>query len=287
MPTGLPQRVTEPAADAGRTSLSHTTRFTTVEELERVSRAEAATLERRDFFIRTVAAVGMLSLVAAAAYALLRPPTADELHSQITAIANDPEADIRDARPLIDRFLEEHAADARAADIRDHDRRLDLDTLEKRARRRRDDDRAMMPLEREYRAAMAREDESPLACMAALEAILALHADDTVATPAADAAPEAQPALWLDLIHRQLDRLRPLADREREQDQARAAETLAEAADIAAEAAAATDDDARAALLERRRSLLTGIVEIYASRPHVMSEVAEARRLLAPPEATP
>jgi hypothetical protein len=173
------------------------------------------------------------------------------------------------------------------ADIRDHDRRLDLDTLEKRARRRRDDDRAMIPLEREYRAAMAREDESPLACMAALEAILALHADDTVATPAADAAPEAQPALWLDLIHRQLDRLRPLADREREQDQARAAETLAEAADIAAEAAAATDDDARAALLERRRALLTGIVEIYASRPHVMSEVAEARRLLAPPEATP
>lgn len=287
MPTGLPQRVTEPAADASRNSLSRTTRFTTVEELERVSRAEAATLERRDFFIRTVAAAGMISLVAAAAYALLRPPTADELHAQITAIANDPEADIRDARPLIDRFLEEHAADARAADIRDHDRRLDLDTLEKRARRRRDDDRAMIPLEREYRAAMAREDESPLACMAALEAILALHADDTVATPAADAAPEAQPALWLDLIHRQLDRLRPLADREREQDQARAAETLAEAADIAAEAAAATDDEARAALLERRRALLTGIVEIYASRPHVMSEVAEARALLAPPEATP
>ena len=285
--TSLPQRVTEPAADAGRTSLSRTTRFTTVEELERVSRAEAATLERRDFFIRTVAAVGMISLVAAAAYALLRPPTADELHAQIAAIANDPEADIRDARPLIDQFLEEHAADARATDIREHDRRLDLDTLEKRARRRRDDDRAMMPLEREYRAAMAREDESPLACVAALEATLALHADDAVATPADDAAPEAQPALWLDLVHRQLDRLRPLADREQEQDQTRAAETLAEAADIAAEAAAATDDDARAALLERRRALLTGIVEIYASRPHVMSEVAEARRLLAPPEATP
>jgi hypothetical protein len=106
---------------------------------------------------------------------------------------------------------EEHAADARVADIRDHDRRLDLDTLEKRARRRRDDDRAMMPLEREYRAAMARENESPLACMAALEAILALHADDVVATPAADAAPETQPALWLDLIRRPADRRAPTA----------------------------------------------------------------------------
>jgi len=285
--TSLPQRVTEPAPDASPATASRATRFTTVEELERVSRAEAAAQEKRDLVIRILAATGLCALVAAAAYALLRPPTADELHARIAAIANDPEADIRDARPLIDQFLEEHAADARATDIREHDRRLDLDTLEKRARRRRDDDRAMMPLEREYRAAMAREDESPLACVAALEAILALHADDAVATPAADAAPEAQPALWLDLVRRQLERLGPLADREREQDAAQAAETLTEAAALAAEAATATDDDARAALLERRRALLTGIVEIYASRPHVMSEVAEARRLLAPPEATP
>jgi len=285
--TSLPQRVTEPAPDASGATASRATRFTTVEELERVSRAEAAAQEKRDLVIRILAATGLCALVAAAAYALLRPPTADELHARIAAIANDPEADIRDARPLIDQFLEEHAADARATDIREHDRRLDLDTLEKRARRRRDDDRAMMPLEREYRAAMAREDESPLACVAALEATLALHADDAVATPAADAAPEAQPALWLDLVRRQLERLGPLADREREQDAAQAAETLTEAAALAAEAATATDDAARAALLERRRVLLTGIVEIYASRPHVMSEVAEARRLLAPPEATP
>jgi len=285
--TSLPQRVTEPAPEASGTTAPRATRFTTVEELDRVSRAEAAAQEHRDLVIRIAAAAGLFALVAAAAYALLRPPTADELHARIAAIANDPEADIRDARPLIDQFLEEHAADARATDIREHDRRLDLDTLEKRARRRRDDDRAMMPLEREYRAAMAREAESPLACVAALEAILALHADDALATPAADAAPEAQPALWLDLVRRQLERLGPLADRAREQDAAQAAETLAEAAALAAEAATATDDAARAALLERRRSLLTGIVEIYASRPHVMSEVAEARRLLAPPEATP
>lgn len=285
--TALPQRVTEPAPDASPATASRATRFTTVEELERVSRAEAAAQEHRDFVIRMLAAAGLLSLVAAAAYTMLRPPTADEVHARIAAIANDPEADIRDARPLIDRFLEEHAADARAADIGKLDRRLDLDTLERRARRRRDDDRAMMPLEREYRAAMAREDESPLACVAALDAILALHADEAVATPAADAAPEAQPALWLDLVRRQLERLGPLAAREREQDAAQAAETLTEAADLATEAATATDDDARAALLERRRSLLTGIVEIYGPRPHVAAAVDEARRLLAHPEATP
>lgn len=285
-PIGLPQRVTEPAVEAGQATASRATRFTTVEELERVSRAEAAAREHRDLVIRILTAAGLLALVAAAAYTLLRPPTADELHARIAAIANDPEADIRDARPLIDRFLTEHAADAKAADIGKLDRRLDLDTLEKRARRRRDDDRAMMPLEREYRAAMARQDESPLACVAALEAILALHTDDALATPAADAAPEAQPALWLDLVRRQLEQLGPLADREREQDAARAAETLAEAADLAAEAATATDDDTRATLLDRRRSLLTGIIEIYGPRPHVAAAVDEARRLLALPQPT-
>jgi len=286
-PTGLPQRVTVPATDAARAAASRVTRFTTVEELERVSRSEAASRDRHDFWIRTLASIGMLSLVVAAAYTLLRPPTADELHARIRAIADDPEADLRDARPLVDRFLAEHATDSRAAEIHVLDHRLDLDILEIRARRRRDDDRAMTPIEREYRAAMAREDESPLASTAALEAILTLHADDAIPTTAADAPPEARPALWLDLVRRQLDRLGPLADREREQDVARATETLAEAADHTTEAAAAADDDARAGLLERRRSLLTGIIEIYGSRPHVADEVAEARRLLSLPQPTP
>jgi hypothetical protein len=94
-----------------------------------------------------------------------------------------------------------------------------------------------------------------------------------------------------DRDHRQREahghRVEPLADREREQDVDRAAETLAEAADLAADAAVATDAAARDALLSRRRTLLSGVVEIYASRPHVAAAVAEARRLLSTPESTP
>ena len=287
-PTGLPKRATVPAHDGGQAPASRTTRFTTVEELERASRAEAAARDRRDLVIRIIAAVGLLSMVASVGYTLLRPPTADELHARIRAIADDASADLRDARPLIEQFLAEHGADPRAAGVRGLDRQLDLDSLEKRARRRRDDtDPALTPLEREYRSAMAREDESPLACAAALTAILALHADEATGPPAADAAPESQPGLWLDLVRRQLARVEPLADREREQDVDRAAETLAEAADLAADAAVATDAAARDALLSRRRALLTGVVEIYASRPHVAAAVAEARRLLSTPESTP
>ena len=285
---GLPQRVTVSAAAAGSPH-PRVNRFTTLEELNRTSREEAGARARQEFVLRSIAAASILALVVGAAYVLLRPPTADELHTRVRAIADADNADLRDARPLIEQFLERHGDDSRAAAIRELDRTLDLDSLEKRARRRRGDDDEMSPLEREYRAAMAREDESPLACVAALEAVLTLHESDpqTATSLPATAPPESQPALWLALVQRQIDRLEPQADREREQDVARAATVLAEAATLAVEAESADDPAVTSRLLERRRELLEGLVEIYASRPHVTEAVAEARSLLTPPTPTP
>ena len=285
---GLPQRVTVSAAAAGSPH-PRVNRFTTLEELHRTSREEAGARARQEFVLRSIAAASILALVVGAAYVLLRPPTADELHTRVRAIADAANADLRDARPLIERFLERHGDDSRAAAIRELDRTLDLDSLEKRARRRRSDDDEMSPLEREYRAAMAREDESPLACVAALEAVLTLHESDpqTATSLPATAPPESQPALWLALVQRQIDRLEPQADREREQDVARTATVLAEAATLAVEAESADDPAVTSRLLERRRELLEGLVEIYASRPHVTEAVAEARSLLTPPTPTP
>ena len=285
---GLPQRVTVSAAAAGSPH-PRVNRFTTLEELHRTSREEAGARARQEFVLRSIAAASILALVVGAAYVLLRPPTADELHTRVRAIADADNADLRDARPLIEQFLERHGDDSRAAAIRELDRTLDLDSLEKRARRRRSDDDEMSPLEREYRAAMAREDESPLACVAALEAVLTLHESDpqTATSLPATAPPESQPALWLALVQRQIDRLEPQADREREQDVARAATVLAEAATLAVEAESADDPAVTSRLLERRRELLEGLVEIYASRPHVTEAVAEARSLLTPPTPTP
>ena len=285
---GLPQRVTVSAAAAGSPH-PRVNRFTTLEELHRTSREEADARARQEFVLRSIAAASILALVVGAAYVLLRPPTADELHTRVRAIADAANADLRDARPLIEQFLERHGDDSRAAAIRELDRTLDLDSLEKRARRRRSDDDEMSPLEREYRAAMAREDESPLACVAALEAVLTLHESDpqTATNLPATAPPESQPALWLALVQRQIDRLEPQADREREQDVARAATVLAEAATLAVEAESADDPAVTSRLLERRRELLEGLVEIYASRPHVTRSVAEARSLLTPPTPTP
>jgi hypothetical protein len=53
------------------------------------------------------------------------------------------------------------------------------------------------------------------------------------------------------------------------------------------EAESADDPAVTSRLLERRRELLEGLVEIYASRPHVTRSVDEARSLLTPPTPSP
>lgn len=286
---GLARQPTEPdppraAADA-RPSVS---RFVTLEDLHRASREEARTRWWRDVAARVATGLVIAALIGGGGYALLRRPTADELHTRIMAIAGDSSADLRDARALIATFLGDHADDPRAAEVRDVAHTLDLDTLERRARRRRLDDRDITPLEREYRTAMAREPDGAAACIAALEAVLALHADQpTDAAAEASLEPEQRSSLWLDLIRRQLDRLRPRASRDREEDAARVAGVLAEAEELAAAAATADADDERLELLERRRNLLAGIIELYADRPHLAEPVERARTLLAEPPPVP
>jgi hypothetical protein len=229
--------------------------------------------------VRSVAATIGLGLLLAGAAVLLRPLSADELHARIMAIADDDAADLRDARPLIATFLDRHSADPRADAIRDLDRALDLDALERRSRRRPRPGRPVSPLERDYRAAIAREAEGPSACATALAGVLAVHAESS--DPA-----DPDHALWLALVRRQLDRLAPLVAAEHADDATRAAAALAEATDLMAEAAALTTDAAgdaasRDDLLTRRRAILEGLIEVYAERPHAADAVAEARRLLA------
>lgn len=263
-------------------------RFTTVEELHEAARRRAERTAWRDGVLRLLVAVALVAIIGAAGYALLRPATADQLHARIVAIAAEPAGDRRDARPMIDEFLDRFPQDPRAEEIRGLDHELELDALERRSRRRPRDQEVLDPLERDYRAAMDREPESPLACLAALEAILALH--DNGPPTAASATEATDGMLWLGLVRRQIGRIEPLAAKEREEDVARAAATLAQAAALASEAADETEAGPRADLLARRRQLLGGLVEMYASRPHVATAVADARRLLAadsPQPATP
>jgi hypothetical protein len=277
----------DPAGTAA--ARSGVSRFVTLEDLHRAARAEERSLWWRDTVARVATGLGIAALLGIGGYFLFRPPTADELHARIVAIDQDAGGDRRDARPLIAAFLASHGDDPRADEVRNVARTLDLDTLERRSRRRRGDDADLPTLEREYRAAMARESAGAATCIAALEAVLALHAEDA-ADPVTEAALplEQRASLWLDLIRRQIAKLEPRARADLEEDARRIEAAIDEAADLAAKAAASVDEAERGRLLDRRRDLLTGIVELYASRPHLDDAVARARSLLAEgPSAVP
>jgi serine/threonine-protein kinase len=275
----LAHRVTESDPAHAEQKRAATTRFTTVEDLDRSMREDASRQATRDAILKAIVGVVLVLGFAGFAYWLVRPLSADDLHARIMAIADDPSADLRDAKRSIDDFLVRFADDPRATKVRELDTTLDLDALERRARRRLPKSTVPRPLERDYRAAMARESESPLACMTALEAILALHKPSSEVPSTPD---DQEDVLWLALVRREIDRLKPVATQERTEDTARAAATLAEAASLAVQARTAAPPD-QPAILARRRELLTGFVEVYAGRPHVASAVAEAQRLLAAP----
>ncbi|MEY3205863.1 MAG: hypothetical protein RLZZ21_2194 [Planctomycetota bacterium] len=276
---GRAHQLTEPNRSGPLEDRASRNRFTTLEQLHRTTQAQAIRAQRREWLVRGLAATVIGGLVVAGASLLFRQPTADELHARIMAIAADDEADLRDAGSLIDLFLERHAADPRAEHVRALDQTLELDALERRVRRRPLGGRPLPPIERDYRAALEREPESPAACAALLEALLTVHghtADPTI--------PAADHDLWLALARRQLEQLQPLVARERAEDTARAKATLDQAAALA-KAAAAAEPTKRQALLAKRTDLLESIVEIYGERPHMAEIVTRTKQLLA--DSTP
>lgn len=272
---GGAQQATEPSGSGPAAERRLRNRFTTLEELHRASRSQAARAQRREWLVRGVAAAVIGGGVVVVGSMLARKPTADELYARIKAIADDSEADLRDAGAAIDVFLERHGSDPRAAEVRNLDRTLELDALERRARRRPIGGRPLSPIERDYRAALERESESPAACATLLQALLTVHAQ------AADPGmPAADHALWLALARRQLERLQPLVVREQAEDMARAKAALDQAAALA-KAATTADPAQRTVIQTRRHKLLQSIVDMYGERPHMADTVATTKQLLA------
>jgi serine/threonine-protein kinase len=269
---------------AAATVVEHTprTRFTTVADLDREARERQARAGAAEQRWQAVAALVTLGMFAAGGFMLLRQPTVDELYARIDAVraATAEGADLRDAQPDISRFLERFPHDPRAGQVQALARSIALDALEKRARRRILGGRTPAPLERDYRAAMEREAESPSACRGALEALVSLHQAATTNQPAA-APPGDDPTLWIDLARRQIERLAPLAAREQAEDTRRIAEIFRQAESLSAEAARAVGGQ-QETLLGRRRALLEGVIDLYETRPHAATAVATARKMLAP-----
>ena len=259
-------------------------RFTTVAELDRAASEQAARARAAEQRWQAVAALITLGLLAAGGYLLFKPPTVDELYGRIEAAqaAAKDGGDLRDALPDIERFIDRFPDDPRAGQVRTLARSLAIDALEKRARRRPLGGKTPSPLERDYRAAMEREPESPSGCRDALEALIAVHHATAGKTAPATARLADDPTLWIDLARRQIERLGPLAAKEQAEDAKRIAELFRQADALAADAAK-TVGGQQETLLARRRALLESIVDLYASRPHAASAVAMAKDMLATP----
>ncbi len=250
---------------------SERNRFTTVAEFEQT----AAAKQRREQFWQALwqglTAAVVLATLAGGGWLLMKPLSTDQVYDRIMAIATDEHGDLRDARSEIDLFLDKHASDPRAEQIRELKRTLELDVLERRARRRVRNDKELTPFEREYRAAMTNEENGPSACVKSLEAMLAVHGTD----PSDDESKR-----WLDLTRRKVEQLRPQALAEQRDDGKRIGELLAEAQSLAARADIAQDNDARKMFASQRRAILENLVEVYAKRPHAAEAVAFAKREL-------
>jgi len=269
----------EPQAAAATTRVDGTARgrHTTLAELDRADRARRARDEARETLWQRVLASAIAAAVLGGGWWLLQPPSADALYGRIKEVSTADDRDLRDAAETIRRFLTLYPDDPRGGEVASLDRTIAIDRLERRTRRKARTGRLLSPLERDYRAAMAREEESPSACVEALQALVALEP-----LPGSGVEGEDE-TLWADLARRQIARLSPLALEERQQDMTRIDEALAAAARLGADAAAAVDPSRRDSLLAERRALLEGLVGTYAGRPHAEEALRGVRALLAEP----
>jgi predicted protein tyrosine phosphatase len=257
-------------------------------DLEKADRERQSRDQTRKTWLQTAMAITIAVAVLGGGWMLLRPPTADTLYAQIKAVTNDDDGDLRDADVSIQRFLTDFPHDPRAGEVAGFERTIALDRLERRARRKVRGDRPLSPVERDYRAAMAREQESPSDCVDALTALLTLHAKTDVEAPAGPRPGgdiEDDPTLWIALAHRQIARLTPLAIDEQQEDGRRIEAILSQAETLRTEAAAVPAT--AAAPLAKRRRLLESAIQTYAGRPHAKPLLGRVTDLLAEPDDPP
>lgn len=274
-----------------------TTRFTTIADMERAEAKRASRLARQQGVVSGIIGIVIATLLLGGGWWILQPPSADLLYARIMTVADDEEADLRDAEPLIREFLDRYPSDPRGDEIRGYARSIDVESLARRARRdARRRGGGIDAIERDYRTAMNLEASSPTACIAALEAVAVLHGLLPGGSVDGEGISRAEASLiarnWQTLIEQEIQRLERLAQQERMEDEQRLKRLFEQAAELAASAKHVGGGDhqvdaegaaRRADLLARRAAILRGIVLLYAERPHAASAVAVAKHLLDEP----
>jgi len=226
------------------------------------------------------------TLLIGGGWLLLQPPSADLLYARIMTVAENDEADLRDAEPLIVEFLDRYPNDSRAETVAGYAASIEVAALARQARRdTRRRGQGIDAIERDYRTAMALEELSAAACLEALKAVAVLHdfaigGDTTIGRPSvAEASVVAR--RWQTLIQQEIERLSPLAKQEQVADRQLLATLLEEVETLLQQAKDESSPDKRRQRLAKREALLRGIITLYSQRPHAADAVATARELLA------
>ena len=253
-------------------------RFVTVEESDRAAHQKNVQHQWRRIRIDTLVTAVTVFLVIGIAYWIIRPRTADELFQTITLETQKSQPDLRRIRPELDQFLTRYPADERAAVVGSLQQQLRVNILEAKMRRRVLGSRDVPAIERDYRAALAREPESPSAALSAMQAVRTVYAKHPY-LPAEDVSAEDKQT-WFSLIERQIARLEQTARKERVEDLERAESVLDEASQQYAEAVESLDPDTVQREIGQSRLLLQSLIETYGDRPHTTEIVAAAKSLL-------
>jgi hypothetical protein len=133
-------------------------------------------------------------------------------------------------------------------------------------------------IERDYRAALARETESPSAALSAMQALATVYANKTAAPNDSLSAEDKE--TWFGLIERQIKRLQSSAKKERNEDVERAKNVLSQASQVYAEAVKMEDTKAAEQQINQSGLLLQSLIETYGDRPHTSDIVDTAKSLL-------
>ena len=259
-PQSAPTQVTPPPAAPPAREPAPTSRFTSVEEeLARERRQQADSWWT--VAARLLLLVGALGLLAAGAWYLMRPRSADELYAQIQqAAANAGPENLRQVEAEISEFLTRFPNDPRQAEIAAYHEQLELQRAERRLRlvaRLAGAGAELSPLERTYVEAIRQADSHPEQAIAQLAALTALHEEQEDLTRAQQQC--------LALARRQLARLRVEVGRRAEEHLAMLDDRLARAEQL------------RATEPEQAARIWRAIVELYADKPWARDAVQQAR----------
>ena len=250
-------------------------RFITVEEFDRAAKKESKRNRwkqvRVDTLVTTVAVFLFISVV----WWIIKPKTADQLYQTIKLEKQAQTPDLRRIRVELDEFLKRFPNDDRASVVRSLQHQLRVNILEAKMRRRVLGSRAIPAIERDYRAAIAREAESPSAALLAMQAVQTVYAQKANLADGNLSVEDKE--TWLTLIDRQILRLEQSAQKEQMEDLERANNVLEEASRLYAQAVDSQNIKAAEKPFAQARLLLQSLIETYSERPHTknISKVAE------------